>query len=63
VAEYNIITNKQTNKKETTPEGRKFLEGATLQNATCLELIQAWEDWQLAFIRKSGCTPKTVPIG
>jgi hypothetical protein len=43
--------------------GGKFLEGATLQKATGLELIRGWEDRQLAFIPESSCTPKTLPIG
>jgi hypothetical protein len=43
--------------------GRKFLDGATLQKPTGLELMRGWEDWELAFIPESGWTPKTVPIG
>jgi hypothetical protein len=55
--------NSKEHPAETTPEGRKFLEGATLQKPTGVELIRGWEDWKLAFVPKSGCTPRTVPIG
>jgi hypothetical protein len=32
------------------------------QKPTGLELIRGSEDWQLAFVPESGCTPKTVKL-